>query len=401
VTPLRVVPLALRTLVSVLSLTACREEPEGPTTSSPIGEALAELRSYEAARRAATDFTRVVGRHRALGPDPSAIVRVEGGFVGLLRGRDEVVLLGDDLSILDAAPGPLLATDLTTPGRGSRGDRAGRAARVLRYRVEAGRLRLLPPLDLLPGTRGRALASDGELGFAVDDVADTLVVFDEGGERRRIPTGARPVRVAATPTHVVVATLVSHRVEIFRRDAEGLPVDPPVASIVRRGPAWGLSAVDDEEGGLWVAVAAVEDAPARSHRRLVRGTSTRWSSCTASDRRGRPSSSRRSRRALTAWWCPKAIALEVSGSSVRLRALGAGSDRAAEVPVGAHRPRRRPRAGRRDVGRSRRARARPSSGRSGRSGAVARWTGRLACSPPRRPLLDGFWGARRARARGR
>lgn len=238
---------------------ACEGELEPLPESSPIGLALANVRAHEDELRRVTDFTAVVGRHRALGPDPYAVALAPGGahLVALLRGEDAVVLLDQRLREIARAPAPRFASALAVDGDSAW---VGGEGSGIVVRLTVGEASLAPAGAVDLGVSGvRAIAAEGGLAFAVDAVGDALVAFDASGEAARTATARGPLRVDATARWVVVSCLIGHRIEVFARDDEGLPMAAPAAVYVRRGPAWAIDAEEDEDGTLWIAAGAVED----------------------------------------------------------------------------------------------------------------------------------------------
>lgn len=366
---------AVLALAASLGAAACSDPAEPPAASSPVGEALAAVRAHEEERRAATDFTRVPGRHRALGPDPSAIVAAPGhpgAFVVLLRGEDAVALVGPDLSTRGRLAAPALASDLAVLGSSVIAAGEGTSA-VARWTIDDGRLVARRPIDLPARTRLRALASHGALAFGVDPTTDALVAFDEQGERAHVPTAAMPIRVAATAAFVVVGSQVGHTLEVFPRDEHGLPAPEPSVRVRRQAPPWGLAATE-HEGDLWIAVATAEDAPLDRTVGSFGYVDSVVELHRVRDRRAELVATFLAGEAGLV--VPKALALAVDEDAVHLSVAAAGSPRAAHV--------RWPRAG--DVLAVAEVSVRPAP--PGTSAALFA-EGRVlaACSP----LLDALW----------
>jgi hypothetical protein len=318
------------TLAAAMVAGSCADELDPLPESSPIGLALASIRAHEDELRRGTDFTAVVGRHRALGPDPYRVALAPSGehVVGLLRGEDAVVLLDRDLAEIARAPAPRLASALAVDGDVAWA--AGEGSRtVSRLAIGEGSLEPLGTVDLGDGASVRDLAVDRGIVFAVDAVHDVLVAFDASGERARIATAEGPIRVVATPRWIVVASLVGHRIEVFARDAAGLPTAERRGVYARRGPVWAIDAREDESGGLWVAASGVED---EELDRTI-GAFGYVDSVVEIFRHGASGLARRATVNVAAHGVvvPKAIALELADGEIRVRAVGAGSARGIDL----------------------------------------------------------------------
>jgi len=318
-------------LVAVGIAGACSDGVDPLDASSPVGLALAHLRAHEDALREKTDFTAVIGRHRAFGPDPYAVALAPGGkhLLGVLRGEDALVLLDRQLVEIARAPAPRFAASLVVDGEivwvaGEGSDT------ISRFTTSDASLELAGTVQLRAGTTVRALASQGGIAFAVDPLGDALIAFDEAsGERVRVATASAPLRVVATPHWVAVASLIGHRIEVFARDEDGLPIAPRRGVYVRRGPAWSLDGVEDDEGALWLAIGAVED---EALDRTI-GAFGHIDSVVEILRQspiglGRLATIDVSDHGIV---LPKSIAIALGPDAVRVRAVGAGSARGVDL----------------------------------------------------------------------
>ncbi|HXN33193.1 MAG TPA: hypothetical protein VN894_15080, partial [Polyangiaceae bacterium] len=121
---------------------------------------LAELRSWEAATRAQTDFVRARTSDVALGTDPYVIRRISNGegaaaedrFVGILRGRSALVELDDALREVRRFAAPASPTGLAVAASGDVFAVGELSSRVARFRFASGRLEPAGFIEL-PGVR--------------------------------------------------------------------------------------------------------------------------------------------------------------------------------------------------------------------------------------------------------
>jgi len=225
---------------------------------------LAELRRFEAGRRAAADFASMPSSDRRLGADPYVVRRLSADrFVGILRGTGAVVLLDGALREVARVEAPGSPSGLALSG-----DRAfvvgERSAEVREYRV--GRDGLTARGGMALGG-ARALrdvtAGPGGVLYAVEEDEGrlfTLVpkVGAAGGyEVVTTVVGAGAFRVVRTASAVVVGCLLAHTIAAYRVDARGRPQGQP-AIITNDGPLWSFSA-SEEAGGLMVASGGVEN----------------------------------------------------------------------------------------------------------------------------------------------
>jgi hypothetical protein len=227
--------------------------------------ALVSLRAFEDTRLAGLDFATQAPSNRVLGPDPYAIAALPaGGFVGVLRGSERVVLLDGALAERSRIEAPPLTSALAVGPGGAIfvGGEAGGS--VLRARVAGGRLEADGALDLAAGDAARSIRAlavhESGTVYAADELRDALVVAGARGEAPyavSVPRG--PIRLAVTPRALVVASLAGHALTMFRLDADGHPLrDPAVVDI--DGPFWSVAARDVDDATL-VAAGGVEDHP--------------------------------------------------------------------------------------------------------------------------------------------
>ncbi|MEJ7733428.1 MAG: c-type cytochrome [Polyangiaceae bacterium] len=262
---------------------------------------LAPLRVFEAERRAATDFARLPPSDAAFGADPYRVVELPEAaaparWASLLRGRDAIVLLDDALVELDRAAAPVSPSGLAVAPDGTLIAVGEGGAGAMRYRVEAGALRVEPALDLgdVRAPRDVAVGPEGTV-YVVDERTDRLLAYPRAVEpargpaaappgdahvdrergaprldarreagtdraRREMRVDAGPLRVARAGGWLVVDCLIGHSILAWPVDADGLPIATGMQRVRRDGPSWGLDAMAVEDGVL-VASGGVEDHP--------------------------------------------------------------------------------------------------------------------------------------------
>ena len=255
-----------------------------PEPAADAVDRLAPLRAFEAERRATTDFARLPPSDAAFGADPYRVVELPEAaaparWASLLRGRDALVLLDDALVELDRAAAPVSPSGLAVAPDGTLIAVGEGGAAATRHRVEAGKLRVEPALDLgdVRGPRDVAVGPEGTV-YVVDERTDRLLAYphaaeparEHAAERRgdaRIDAGRRELRVDAGPLRVmraggwlVVDCLLGHSVLAWPVDADGLPIASGMQRVRRDGPTWGLDAMAVDDGVL-VASGGVEDHP--------------------------------------------------------------------------------------------------------------------------------------------
>ncbi len=277
-------------LVLGVALAACggRGAPPRPDAGpqaapAPPPDRLATLRAFEAERRRTASFAHIPASDRSLGPDPIAIEAMPVGrdrvlehFVGLLRGRDALVLLDTSLREIARAPTPPLPTGLAVAEDGEIVVSGEQAAVLARYRVLGDRL--------VRGARGRlaarARARVARRGPAARERRVRGGRAGGAGSSRcrtaRAPAPARwcpPVpapsgsRARATSSSSTASSIT--RSAIFDLDGEGMPADEPRAAHPPRRPDLGLRRRPHVSGPPDRGRRR-RGSPARPHRGLVR-----------------------------------------------------------------------------------------------------------------------------------
>ncbi len=274
--------LAAGALVVGLGLSACRsrggaprlaadQDGAPPPVAAALPDPLAPLRAFEETRRRAADFAHLPPSDRALGPDPIAVRALPGAgpqrFVGLLRGRDAVVLLDASLHEIARAPTAPLPTGLAVADDGEIAVSGEQAATVTHHRVDGDALHRaggdLPRREHALGLRDVALGRGrrGRVEYAVDEREGQLFATpsgQSGGADKIVPACAGAFRVARAGDQLVVDCLLDHTLAIFDLDGDGLPAAEPRARIRHDGPIWGFDAVPVGRG-LLIAAGGVED----------------------------------------------------------------------------------------------------------------------------------------------
>jgi hypothetical protein len=197
-----------------------------------------------------------------MGADPWVIAPLAGAkdrFVGLLRGRDAVVLLDGALHELSRASTPESPSGLAVAPSGDVLVVSDLRPILSGYRVDkdtlvpafGATLRADAPRDIAVGDDGVA--------YVIDARADTLLVLStDGSELSRVPTCRAPIRVARAGRAVLVDCLVDHRVDVLALGADGAPSGRG-AHITHDGPIWSLDARAEADGHLTVALGGIED----------------------------------------------------------------------------------------------------------------------------------------------
>jgi hypothetical protein len=257
-----------------------------PTTlpSSPApaedGDPLAPLRSYEATRRAQTDFAHAETSETALGTDPYRILRVDDQrapvrFVGLLRGRSAIVALDEELRELMRLPAPRSPVSLAASSDGEVFVAGELATSIARYRWARGALRPFGSIELpdVRALRGVAVGPEGVL-YVIEEHDGRLVTIVPGADpgssapalRRDTPLCHGPAHVMRVGRIVLVDCLLDHAVIGLPVDPRGMPLPDREVRIEHDGPVWGMDALGGLDGpgerdDLLVAVGGVEDHP--------------------------------------------------------------------------------------------------------------------------------------------
>jgi len=260
---------------SVLSATVTTQTAASIESRDP----LAPLRTFENTRRAQTDFAHARTSDTALGPDPYVILAVPAGsglpgsrgYVGVLRGRSQLVELDASLREVARLPSPESPTGAAMGPHGDVFVVGELSNRVARYRrsVAGERLRAAGAI-LLPGVlamRDIAVGPEGVL-YVVEEHEGRLLAFvpqQAAGEappevRVETPLCHGPLHVMRVAQSVLVDCLLDHAIVIRRVDARGFPVAEGQVRIVHDGPMWGIDALE-EDGALLLAVGGVEDHP--------------------------------------------------------------------------------------------------------------------------------------------
>jgi hypothetical protein len=243
-------------------------------------QALAELRTWEAQTRAATDFTRVPTSDVALGADPYVVRAVAvpaaaphgAAYVGILRGQRALVALDAGLHEVSRVPAPASPSGLAVAPSGEIFVAGELSDRVARYRFRNGALRETGAV-LLPGVRAMrdiAVGPEGILYVTEEHDGRLLALRPRSEDGAAAPAERHDTVLCHGPIHVMrvartllVDCLLDHSVVVRNVDARGLPLPASngEARIVHDGPMWGFDARGDENGGLLVAVGGVEDHP--------------------------------------------------------------------------------------------------------------------------------------------
>ena len=310
---------------------------------APVPDQLAPLRAFETERRNSADFAHPRPSDHAFGPDPYAIAPLaSGGFVGLLRGSDQIVRLDAALHEIERVTAPAGASGLAVRGDEvlAVGQRAGSIARV----HLGATLEPLAPIALNPKPDGlRAVAAgEGDRVYAVDEEGDRLY-WAGGGADGSAEICRAPFRLARVDRWLVAACLVDHAIVAVPLGERGVPDVERAVSVSHDGPFWGFDATtrDDE---LVVVAGGVEDYP------LDRtGGSFGYVDSFAFELRLRAGESTfRETQAINVSELgvvvPKAIAIVARGETLEALVSGAGSAKAAWITLGGTATRAAPRA---------------------------------------------------------
>lgn len=242
-----------------------------PADEESVAGGLDSLRTWESARRAATDFARVPPGSRAAGADPFALAAIPGTdrFAGTLRGADALVVLDAELREVARLPAPPSPTAIAAAS-GAVFVSGELTPRVARYAVRADGSLAAPTEMEVPGLVAvRALAAGDGMLYLGDFVTGRIVaarVVVGGDPPARIeriaeipaPEGVFSLRCEAE--HLLALGLFDHAASVIPLDGEGLPVPEAAVRVERDGPIWS-GALHADEAGLLLAVGAVEDRP--------------------------------------------------------------------------------------------------------------------------------------------
>jgi hypothetical protein len=259
--------LALAVSLSVgldVAFVSCGRPRADPAVSAP--DPLAPLHAFEDTRRASTDFLKLPPSDRSRGPDPYRIVALSAAaaparYVGILRGRDAVVLLDASLQELSRAKAPASPSGIAASAKGEIFVVGEQSTAIQRYFVRNGRLQPQGELETHAlALRDVAVGPEGVL-YAVEERRGRLLsIPSNGGEPREIQATMGAFRVARVGSRVVVDSLLDHTLVAYDVDAQGFPRAPGAVTIQHDGPIWGFEALD-VGGDLVVAAGGVEDHP--------------------------------------------------------------------------------------------------------------------------------------------
>jgi hypothetical protein len=240
-----------------------------------IRGALRRLRAHEATLRAAADWEKRPPATRALGADPTRLCALGAGFVGLLRGSSELVLLDRSLAERARISGPLEPIDCVATSESEVVVVGSREAAVFRYRLRGGALELVERVPLPSALTPRAVQSLGSELFVLDSSAGLLFSLTLGDSSKRpaarasvrkvqsFPLCRDPVSLTRVGRRLIVNCLLEHALSIREVDAQG-ELGEESARIEQRGPFWGLTAIEQGDA-LLIAAAGVEDHPLERH----------------------------------------------------------------------------------------------------------------------------------------
>lgn len=218
------------------------------------------MRAEEHALRALTDFTRSPEPGR-LGADPYDVVAVgRDRFVGLERSPGRLVVFDSELRTIASWPNLSRPRAIAASGRRLL-VASDRDARIRAFEAAEDAIVPRPERDLeVGGASVRALAfGAGESVFALDEIADELVMLTPDG-RRAWKTPAAPFSVVVAGKYVVVASSIGHAISAAPLGEDGAPTGE-LRSVTHDGPFFGLAAVDRGDAGLLFAAGGVEDVP--------------------------------------------------------------------------------------------------------------------------------------------
>ncbi len=237
---------------------------------------IAALRPFEAELRAQIDFRHPPSAETGLGADPWGIRKApEGRWVGILRGRSELVLLDEELRTISRIATPRSPTGLDVSPNGEIVVVGELSPVVARYAIENGKLakRSETRIAGVLGLRDVAITPGGVV-WALDERGNELrgLVTPEGRAALgktgsalplRVPTCHGGAQVLATAHHVVALCVTEHEIRIWDTDASGAITNAAApARAVHDGPIWSFAAREiDEAGRLVVAAGGVEDHP--------------------------------------------------------------------------------------------------------------------------------------------
>jgi hypothetical protein len=242
---------------------AAHPAPAGSTTQPP--DPLAPLRTFEASKRASTDFAHAPSSGERFGPDPYAIRALPGtdGYVGVLRGRAAVVQLDVALKEIGRIPAPESPSSIDVTPTGDVWVAGELSTRIARYRVRAGALETAGDVETgLTAIRGVAAGPEGVLHVVDERTGSLLTISPATGKKSLLVPCRRgaAMRVARTARHLVVDCLLDHAIVAYGVDAAGMPRVDTESRATQDGPLWGIDAVEAGDD-LVVAAGGVEDHP--------------------------------------------------------------------------------------------------------------------------------------------
>ena len=300
---------------------------------APAADQLAPLRAFETERRNSIDFAHAPPSDGALGPDPYAIVPLaSGGFVGLLRGTDQIVRLDRELREIERVPAPAGASGLAVHGDEllAVGQRSGAITRLAIGATLDPRLPIA--LDPRPDGLRAGAAGDSETVYAVDEEGDRLY-WSGGGAEGSAEICRAPFRLVRVDRWLVTACLVDHAIVAVPLGERGVPDVERAVRVTHDGPFWGFDATMEGDE-LVIAAGGVEDHP------LDRtGGSFGYVDSFAFELRLRAGESKLREIKATnvselGVVVPKAIAITSRGEALEALVTGAGSAKAAFIPLG-------------------------------------------------------------------
>jgi hypothetical protein len=253
---MRTSKIALGLLCAALTMSACKK-PKSPD------EAVDALEQWETQARAHTDFTTLSSSDRSLGADPFALAQLPtGGFVGVLRGRDAVVLLDDTLSEIDRKPAPRSTRGIAVDKVGGVFVVGEDAPEIERFHVVDRALVVDAPLHVsgVVGLKDIAVGDEGALDVVDELGGRVLAVSATGDVLSQLQVGHGAVRVLRAGHFVVAQAVLEHRITIATVDDTGAFLAQNAIHLDNDGPFWGIAArvVD---GALLVAAGHVENHP--------------------------------------------------------------------------------------------------------------------------------------------
>ena len=268
---LRATPALARAIAVLLSIglgvagSSCRSAEPEATPAPPVADPLDPLHALENARRASTDFAHLPPSDRSRGPDPYRIVALPAGpgagrFVGLLRGRDALVLLDGSLREIDRQGTAASPSGLAVSTKGDIVVVGEQSTTIQRHVVKDGRLLAQGATPSHAFALRDVAASPEGVVYAVEERGGRLLSIPPHGEIREIQAGAGAFRVQRVGARVVVDCLLDHTLVVHDVDAQGFPRAEGAVTIHHDGPIWGFSALDDGDD-LVLAAGGVEDHP--------------------------------------------------------------------------------------------------------------------------------------------